>query len=163
MATLKLTLPRDGDGILLSTPYNPSLNQSLRAMGGVWQANSKQWLLPSSKHDALVDLVSSFPEWKVSPLPDWVRTAAASPMWNTHTVLQDGEKDKKLMESVLKRLPKSAAPKLKAYQLRGILCAVERGGRVLWGDEMGLGKTVQVRTCAAGLAGKEGRRRTQNS
>ncbi|XP_033624550.1 DNA annealing helicase and endonuclease ZRANB3-like [Asterias rubens] len=52
----------------------------------------------------------------------------------------DPSKDAVLLES----LPKGLCDKLLPFQKEGILYALQRNGRCLFGDEMGLGKTIQA-------------------
>ena len=155
--TVKVTLARDGASALVSFPYSPALTEALRSLSAYFQPSLKQWVLPLHKHAAFVRCSGQQqPQVSLSPLPDWVVAAAQTPRWDTHALLDAAEAQKTTAKKkgdeadafaagVVARLPRAAAAKLKPYQLRGVLCAVKREGRVLWGDEMGLGKTVQVR------------------
>jgi hypothetical protein len=120
-------------GAVPRQPYNPTVTEAAKRMGGVWDPNSKRWIFRVDAYDAVLAAMNELqlPRLKIDGvLPATMRAvctvpAAADPFDPA-------------------RLPADLLAALMPFQLEGVRFAVRHGGRVYIGDEMGLGKTIQA-------------------
>lgn len=101
---------------------------------GVWNSSKKGWVIPFSRYDEVMKVISKNPQQDllVDPL---------------HTVAKLVMKQVGLSKDDTMRygyIPSHIENKLMSFQREGVKFVLRNGGRALLGDEMGLGKTVQA-------------------
>lgn len=141
-SVVKLTLAANGNELRAKFAFNEALVAELKQLGGRW--HDRRWHLPLAQHNAVTQAAARC-GCLVEPLPMWILRGAQRDAWQAHGVLQEKSLSAEAAAARLGGRVKTAhMARLMEYQRNGVLCAVARGGRVLWGDEMGLGKTLQV-------------------
>eukprot|EP00051_Salpingoeca_urceolata_P006971 m.92145 g.92145 ORF g.92145 m.92145 type:complete len:714 (+) comp15062_c1_seq1:336-2477(+) len=122
--------------------FNASLNDTFRQHAGAFDKDSRSWRFPIKVYSSLLAEMQKG-GFALNPIPDEVARLTMSSQWQNAAVANTMDVDKAL-EATGGRLQRQFLEKLLPYQRAGVVCGIQRGGKVLLGDEMGLGKTLQA-------------------
>eukprot|EP01147_Barroeca_monosierra_P009179 gene9179-1470_t len=142
-----ISLLKSSKDLLVTNSFSAEINAILRNHSGRFdrERSNPGWVISFDMYNSVLQHLSTMKQKvQVHGLPKWVLKAMQSENWNAAAVLDAAKTVEDVYHELQERIPLEVLRKLLPYQLSGVLCAIKRGGRVLWCDEMGLGKTVQA-------------------
>ncbi|XP_062972780.1 SWI/SNF-related matrix-associated actin-dependent regulator of chromatin subfamily A-like protein 1 isoform X2 [Elgaria multicarinata webbii] len=113
-----------------------------------YDMNTRKWSFLLEDYLKLIELVRSFPEVEVEPLPKPIVQAFAAQFVTSVSKAAD------IPEANLSGVEPKVVTSLMPFQREGVNFAISREGRLLLADDMGLGKTIQA-ICIAAYYRKE--------
>lgn len=131
---------------LVASRFSEVMNDVNRRYSGFFDRDEKCWILPLAKYDDYIKALKATKlELQIDELPWFItRHVEDGRFKEPADLISRGNAEKQIKDT----LPKCLYETLRPFQLRGIVRAVQRNGRVLIGDEMGLGKTIQALSIA---------------
>ncbi|CAM9562188.1 unnamed protein product, partial [Scytosiphon promiscuus] len=128
----------------LRHPYSNALIAVYKAVpGSLFDYSSRLWHFPMSAREEVLQRVRKVAGTEIEDIPPFVETLLASAKKDVN----DGFAAQEMEDEIRLRtesVPEALMSTLYPFQVRCLMFAIKKKGKLLLGDEMGLGKTLQA-------------------